>query len=222
MTTLGFGYAGHNQETDAWKLPGLEKSREVENPKRKLILSARLIAGRHRRPSNKVLARASCSSEHAAVNLIIRKASVVWKGGNCGSRTVTTDSGVLKRAKFSPGLPLKGNSRTDPAELIAAAHASSFSSALSTELGLRASAVGEIITAATVTLEHLPAGWTIINIHLNVLARLPKVTQARFIHATVRAETNCMMSRLLRANISMNARLEKLDASKKSGVTSQK
>lgn len=143
------------------------------------------------------------------MNLIIRKASVLWKGGgNGGNRTVTTDSGVLKCAKFSLGLPLKKNSHTDPAELIAAAHASSFSLALSNELGLRASAAGEIVTLATVTLEHLAAGWTIMNIHLNVLAKLPKVTQGRFIDATVRAKTNCVVSRLLRANISMNAKLE--------------
>lgn len=144
------------------------------------------------------------------MNLIIRKASVQWKGNaNGGIRSVTTDSGVLKRARFSLGLPLKNNSHTDPAELMAAAHASSFSLALSNELGLRASAAGEIVTVATVTLEHLAAGWTVVNIHLNVLATLPKLTQGRFIDATVRAKTNCVVSRLLRANISMNAKLEK-------------
>lgn len=143
------------------------------------------------------------------MNLIIRKASVRWKGGaKGGNRFVTTDSGVLKRARFSLSLPYAGNSHTDPAELIAAAHASSFSLAVSNELGLKASAAGEIITAATVTLEHLATGWTIMNIHLNVLARLPNVTQGRFIDATVRAKTNCVVSRLLRANVSMNAKLE--------------
>ncbi len=144
------------------------------------------------------------------MNLIIRKASVQWQGSaKGGSRAVTTESGVLKGARFSLGLPVKTNSHTDPAELIAAAHASSFSLALSNELGLRAFAAGEIVTTATVTLEHLAAGWTIMNIHLNVAARLPRVTQGRFIDATVRAKTNCPVSRLLRANISMNAKLEK-------------
>ena len=141
------------------------------------------------------------------MNLIIRKASVRWKGG---TRAVTTGSGVLKQAKFGSGVSLKNNgSNTDPAELVAAAHASSFSLALSKELGLKAFAAGEIVTSATVTLEHLAAGWTIMNIHLNVVARLPKVTQGRFIDATVRAKTNCLVSRSLRANISMNAKLEK-------------
>ena len=144
------------------------------------------------------------------MNSIIRKASVRWTGGtNGGTRAFATESGVLKHAKFSVDFPPKNNSRTDPAELIAAAHASSFSVALSNELRLKTSATGETLTLATVTSEHLPAGWTIMNVHLNVNARLPNVTQGRFIDAAVRAKTNCLISRLLRANISMNARLEK-------------
>lgn len=167
------------------------------------------IAQKHRSRRNKVLVLFQRPTEYASMNLIIRKASVLWKGGaKGGTHAVMTDSGVVKGAKFSLGHPSKNNSHTDPAELIAAAHASSFSLALSNELGLRASA-GEIVTAAIVTLEHLAAGWTIMNIHLNVLARLPKVTQGAFIDATVRAKTNCIVSRLLRANISMNAKLER-------------
>jgi osmotically inducible protein OsmC len=160
---------------------------------------------------NKVLVHSCHPSEYTGMNLIIRKASVRWKGGaKGGTRAVTTESGVLKRAKFSLGVPLNDHgSHTDPAELIAAAHASSFSLALSKELGLKVFAAGEIVTAATVTMEHLAAGWTIMNIHLNVVARLPRMTQGRFIDATVRAKTNCVVSRLMRANISMNAKLEK-------------
>jgi organic hydroperoxide reductase OsmC/OhrA len=48
-----------------------------------------------------------------------------------------------------------------------------------------------------------------MNIHLNVVAKLPKMTQREFIDATVRAETSCLVSKLLRATISMNAKLEK-------------
>lgn len=140
------------------------------------------------------------------MQLIIRKASVHWKGGG---GTVTTGSGVLKKVKFSLGFPLKCGSHTDSAELIAAAHASSFSSALSRELGLKALVAGELITTATVMLEHLADVWTIRNIHLTVAAKLRKVTQGEFIDATVRAKTNCLVSRSLRANISMNAKLEK-------------
>jgi lipoyl-dependent peroxiredoxin len=144
------------------------------------------------------------------MKLIMRKASARWQGGtHGGTRAMTTESGVLKQTDYSLGIPLRENSGTDPAELIAAAHAASFALALSHELGLAGSAAGDVVTTATVTLEHVAAGWTIMNIHLNIVARLPGVTQGRFIDATVRAKTSCLVSRLLRANISMNARLEK-------------
>jgi osmotically inducible protein OsmC len=145
------------------------------------------------------------------MTLIIRKASVRWKGGAKGAaRAVTTESGVLKHAKFSLDTALQNNSsNTDPAELLAAAHAGSFSMALSNELGLKAFAPGQIVTSATVTLEYATEGWTLMNIHLSVVARLPKMTQGKFIDATVRAKTNCLVSRSLRTNISMYAKLQK-------------
>jgi lipoyl-dependent peroxiredoxin len=144
------------------------------------------------------------------MRLIIRKALVRWKGGSKGgTRSVTTESGTLKRAQISWGIPLGHDSGTDPAELIAAAHASSFSLALSDELGSRAVVAGELDTTATVTVEQLAAGWTVVNVHLDVVARLPRMTQDKFIDATVRAKTKCLVSRLLLAPISMNAKLEK-------------
>ena len=144
------------------------------------------------------------------MQLIIRKAAVQWKLGSKGdTRIVSTGSGVLQNARYASGDPLKENSVTDPAELIAAAHAGSFSLALGKELKLASSASGNIVTTATVTTEHLATGWTITNIHLNVIAKLPKVTQSEFIDATVRAKTSCVISQLLRATISMNAKLTK-------------
>jgi len=144
------------------------------------------------------------------MQLIIRKAAVQWKVGSKGdTRVVSTGSGVLKDVRYASGIPLEKNSLTDPAELIAAAHAGSFSLALSKELKWAPSALGIITTTATVTTEHLATGWTITNIHLNIIARLPKVTQSEFIDATVRAKTSCVVSRLLHATISMDARLGK-------------
>jgi osmotically inducible protein OsmC len=144
------------------------------------------------------------------MQLIIRKAAAQWKVNSRGNtRVVSTGSGVLKNARYASGIPLKENSVTDPAELIAAAHAGSFSLALSKELKLAPSASGNIVTTATVTMEHLTTGWTIMNIHLNIIATLPKVTQSEFIDATVRAKTSCLISRLLHATISMTAKLTK-------------
>ena len=168
------------------------------------------IAHSYTYPANEVLAFPFVTQHGVPMKLIMRKALVRWKGGsNGGTRVMSTESGVLKQARCSWGNRRKENSATDPAELIAAAHASSFFLALSHELGLAGSALGNIVIATTVTLEHLAAGWRIINIHLSVIARLPKLTQGEFIDATVRAKTSCLVTGLFRANISTNAKLEK-------------
>jgi len=168
------------------------------------------IALRYGKQTHEVLVSPGPSQHRVAMQLIIRKAAVRWKIGSKGDiRVVSTGSGVLKDARYASGVPLKENSVTDPAELIAAAHAGSFSLALSKELKLAPSALGTVITTATVTTEHLATGWTITNIHLNVMAELPKVTQREFIDATVRAKTSCVVSRLLRTTVSMNAKLGK-------------
>jgi lipoyl-dependent peroxiredoxin len=156
------------------------------------------------------LAPLSISPEYASMKLITRMASVLWKGGAFGgSRSVNTQSGLVKQSNNSPSAPLTNDAETEPAEWIAAAHASSFSRALANELGSRAFTAGEINTTAIVTLKHLAAGWTIMSIHLDVVVSQPKLTHAKFIDATLRAKTNCLVSRVLRVNVSMNAKLEK-------------
>jgi lipoyl-dependent peroxiredoxin len=144
------------------------------------------------------------------VKLILKQATARWKGGpKCRTSILSTQSGVLERARIHSSLPPWENSGTDPLELIAAAQAGSFSLTLSDELGSPGSASNNIVTTVTVTLELLPAGWRVMNIHLDVTARLPKVTQGEFIDATVRAKTRCLVTQLLRTNVSMTAKLEK-------------
>jgi osmotically inducible protein OsmC len=133
-----------------------------------------------------------------------------------GARVVATESDATKRDAFSFGIQPKENGDIYPLELIAAAHASSFSLALSKELGLKTAATGEISATATVTTEKVANGWEITNIHLTVAATLPKISQAQFIDATVRAKTNCMVSKILHANVSMTAKLEKPDSTTRS------
>ena len=121
---------------------------------------------------------------------------------------MSTESGVLQQAAVSSGIPLKSNLEANPPELIAAAQASSFSLALSDELEAMGFTEGGIVTTVTLTLEQMPVGWMIVKINLNVVAKLPRVTQSEFIDATIRAKTTCMVSVSLRANISMTAKLE--------------
>jgi osmotically inducible protein OsmC len=138
---------------------------------------------------------------------IVREASVLWKGGKKRpTARVSTGHGVFKPAEFLLGLAREP--RADAAELIAAAHAMSFCAELSHELRLAAFTQGRIAVTAVATMARTTAGWTITNIHLNVAARLPGITQGRFIDAAIRAKTRCIISRSLRANVAMNAKLE--------------
>ncbi len=78
---------------------------------------------------------------------------------------------------------------------------------LAEELGEAGHPAEEIQTMATVTMEKMPAGWTMTQIHLDVVATVPKAGECEFIDATLRAKAHCPISRLLNANISMCAKL---------------
>ncbi len=99
---------------------------------------------------------------------------------------------------------------TNPPELIAAAHAGSFSLTLANELAEAGYNPRQIDTTATVTMENVAAAWTMTQIHLDVIAAVPKVAECDFVDAALRAKANCPISRALNANISMRAKLTKI------------
>jgi len=137
-----------------------------------------------------------------------RKATVIWLGTHQhGKGVITTPSDVLKKTPYAFGPRLEAGRSTNPPELIAAAHAGSFSMALAYELGHAGYRPAQIDTTATVTMEDVAAGWTMTQIHLDVIATVPTATQCDFIDAALQAKLSCPISRLLGANISMRAKL---------------
>jgi osmotically inducible protein OsmC len=98
--------------------------------------------------------------------------------------------------------------RTDPEELIAAAHAACFSMALSGQLGAANLKADSIATTATVTMEKTDAGMTVTSSHLVVKAKVPGADRAAFEKAANNAKAGCPISRLLNARITMDASLE--------------
>jgi osmotically inducible protein OsmC len=138
-----------------------------------------------------------------------RKASAVWTGGlKDGKGTVSTASGVLSGAQYSFGSRFEQGVGTNPEELIAAAHAGCFAMALSAQLGEAGLTPESIRASATVTLEKIEAGWTVTKSHLDVVARIPGADAAAFEKAAGNAKSGCPISRLLKADITMSARLE--------------
>ena len=139
-----------------------------------------------------------------------RSATAVWNGTlRTGAGSISTPSRALAEAPYSFMTRFENGSGTNPEELIAAAHAACFSMALSAQLGTMNFTPESIRTAATVSLEKLDAGWTISRVHLDVSARVPDISASAFDSAAVSAKANCPLSRLLKAEISMSASLER-------------
>ena len=79
--------------------------------------------------------------------------------------------------------------------------------ALSAQLGTAGITPESLETTASLTLDKLEAGWTITKVHLDVAARIPGVDKAAFDKAAENAKAGCPVSRLLKAEITMTARL---------------
>ena len=139
---------------------------------------------------------------------MLRKASAVWNGGiKDGGGKISTDSGVLKDTQYSFSTRFEDGIGTNPEELIAAAHASCFSMALSGQLGAAGLTADSINTTAAVRLEKLEAGFAITKVHLDVTAKIPGADDAAFQTAAANAKAGCPISKLLKAEITMDAKL---------------
>lgn len=138
-----------------------------------------------------------------------RNASAVWKGGlKDGKGTISTDSGVLSDTQYSFSTRFEEGKGTNPEELIAAAHAGCFSMALSAQLEGAKLKAESIRTTASVQLEKTDGGFSITSVHLDVAAKVPGADQKAFETAANNAKTGCPVSKLLKAQITMDAKLE--------------
>jgi len=138
-----------------------------------------------------------------------RSASAVWNGGlKDGKGVISTQSGVLDQTQYSFSTRFEDGKGTNPEELIAAAHAGCFSMALSAQLNNAGKTAERIETEATVTLEKTDAGFTITAVHLKVRAKVPGATPPDFQEAANAAKSGCPISRLLKAEITLETRLE--------------
>jgi lipoyl-dependent peroxiredoxin len=138
-----------------------------------------------------------------------RNAKAVWKGGLKGGKgTISTDSGVLSEAQYSFDTRFEEKKGTNPEELIAAAHAGCFSMALSAQLEDAGLTAESIRTTASVRLDKTDAGFAITSVHLDVAARVPGADRQAFETAAQNAKAGCPVSKVLNAEITMDARLE--------------
>jgi len=138
-----------------------------------------------------------------------RKATAVWRGDvKSGKGLLSTESRVLKEAQYSFSTRFESGIGTNPEELLAAAHAGCFAMAVSSQLGKAGLKPESLEATATITFERVGEHFAITKSHLDLLAQVPGASQAKFDAAVNAAQTGCPVSRLFRADISVDARLE--------------
>jgi osmotically inducible protein OsmC len=138
-----------------------------------------------------------------------RKATAIWRGEvKSGKGSLSTESMVLQDAQYSFGTRFENGIGTNPEELLAAAHAGCFAMATSSQLGKAGLIPRKLQASATITFEKVGEHFAITKSHLVVVAEVPGASQVAFDAAVKAAEIGCPVSKLFRAEISVEARLE--------------
>jgi osmotically inducible protein OsmC len=139
---------------------------------------------------------------------MIRKAKAVWRGtGRAGKGDISTDSGVLDKTPYSFKSRLENEKGTNPEELIAAAHAGCFTMALAFQLQEAGYTATELNTEAAITLESEGQGFRISRSALSLRANVPNLDEAAFAKIAGDAKKNCPVSKVLNAEITLDAKL---------------
>jgi lipoyl-dependent peroxiredoxin len=139
---------------------------------------------------------------------IKRKGSATWQGGiKDGKGTISTESGALSSYPYGFSSRFEGQRGSNPEELIAAAHASCFTMALSLILGQANLTAEKMDTTAMVTLDQVDGGWAITAVQLTLRAKIPGADKTTFEKLAGMAKAGCPVSKLLKAEITLDAAL---------------
>ncbi len=140
---------------------------------------------------------------------MIRKANAVWNGsGRDGTGKLTTASGVLSEQNYGYRSRFENGPGTNPEELLAAAHAGCFTMAVAFGLQAAGFTADDIHTEAAVSLDPDGQGFKISRSALTLRARIPGIDEAKFLEIAQGAEKNCPVSKVLNAEITLDAKLE--------------
>ena len=139
---------------------------------------------------------------------IIRKGSAVWRGGfKDGKGAVSTQSGALNVYPYGFASRFEGVPGTNPEELIAAAHAACFTMALSMVLSAAKLTAEQLETSAKVTLEEADGGYAVTAVQLVLRAKVAGTDQATLEDLAGKAKAGCPVSKLLKAEITLETTL---------------
>jgi lipoyl-dependent peroxiredoxin len=135
--------------------------------------------------------------------------SAHWQNGiKDGKGAISTKSGALNAYPYGFASRFEGKPGTNPEELIGAAHAGCFTMALSLILGEAGLTAETMDTTAEVTLDKVADGYAITKVHLTLKAKIPGADRAKFDELAGKAKAGCPVSKLLKAEITLDATLE--------------
>jgi osmotically inducible protein OsmC len=135
--------------------------------------------------------------------------SAAWQGGiKDGRGAISTKSGALSAYPYGFASRFEGKPGTNPEELIGAAHAGCFTMALSLILSDAGLTAERMDTTAEVTLDKVADGYAITKVHLTLKAKIPGADKAKFDELAAKAKAGCPVSKLLKAEITLDATLE--------------
>jgi lipoyl-dependent peroxiredoxin len=139
----------------------------------------------------------------------IRRARAVWTGDLIHGKGLLTaeSSGAFKDAPVTwASRTEKPDGKTSPEELVAAAHASCFSMALSFGLGNAGTPPQRLEVTAVVTFEQVPGGFKVKSSALEVKGTVPGVDAAGFQKAAEAAKDGCPISQALKGNVELSVK----------------
>lgn len=138
--------------------------------------------------------------------MINRKANAIWSGsGKEGKGIVSTQSGVLDKTRYSFNTRFENGIGTNPEELIAAAHAGCFAMKLSFDLNAAGYTADELDTTAVVSLD--PSKGEVVKSQLTLKAKIEGISNEEFQKIAASSKSECPISKLLKAEIELEASL---------------
>lgn len=141
---------------------------------------------------------------YGRLEMTTRSGSARYEGfGKDGIGHVSTQSGVLSDQQYGFGTRFGDEPGTNPEELIAAAHASCFTMALSFALAKEGFADGTLETTAKVTLDKDGDGFSITKSDLTLTATIDGIDPDKFAAIAADAKANCPVSKVLNAEIGL-------------------
>ncbi len=127
-----------------------------------------------------------------------RHAHATWSGGLKGGKgSFSVGSNTIKQQNYTFRTRFEEAPGTNPEELIAAAHASCFSMALSNELGLRGITPQAVDTTCAITFENL----ALTKSELETTVKAPGADKAKVEEAAAAAKAGCPISKVLKLEI---------------------